>query len=281
MDTESRKQELILSDLFIHIFRLAAQQAGHLALRLQGEVRLEHKTGANSPESAALTSVDLAIQDVVLHLLLHRLGGAALDAEEETELTGLFPAHAPGRPLIVLDPVDGTLNYAENSQDYAIMGALLLDGLYLASVIHFPAWGRTYWAQRDVGAWLQTHREAPRQIGIEEAPATVLIPPKSFQPAKDSLQGSGYSAVQSRCSAVDATAPVSGRGCGSLSLVPLDRRRAIGFLITAEAGGSVLLAGQPWAGQDPETLSKSSAPAVVADSIETAARLSSLLDCAA
>ena len=54
---------------FIEVFRLAALQAGALARRLQGEISGETKKNFSTPEGAALTQVDLAAQDVILHLL--------------------------------------------------------------------------------------------------------------------------------------------------------------------------------------------------------------------
>lgn len=278
MNQEHQSRSVVFSDLFLHVFCLAARQAGLLAVRLQGEVGLQNKPGQSSPESAAVTSVDLAVQDVVLQLLLHRFAGAALDAEEDTELVTHFPEAGPGRPIIVIDPVDGSLNYAQGSQDYAVMGALLLDDRYLASVVHFPAWETTYWAQRGGGAWLQEPTGKPRQIWIDQSSSNVLIPPKSLSLAQEPISQAGYTAVESRCSAVDAIAPVTGRGCASISLMNLDRRRAIGYLISAEAGAAVRVGDQPWDGQDPERLSGPSAPSLAADSVATAERLSSLFE---
>src|SRR5688572_7819916 len=113
--------------MFIDAFSLAARQAGAVARRLQGEVRLRQK-GGSTPESAALTAVDLATQDVILLALRRALPDVAVDAEEDTETVALFEPAAPGRALVVIDPVDGTLNYSAGSTDYAVMGSLVADG---------------------------------------------------------------------------------------------------------------------------------------------------------
>jgi fructose-1,6-bisphosphatase/inositol monophosphatase family enzyme len=272
----SAGERFALEERFLRAVRLAALQAGRVAARLQGEAGLRSKPGQRSPESAALTGVDLAAQEVILHLLLEQIPEAAVDAEEETELVGLFPREEAGRPVIVIDPVDGTLNYARSSRDYAVMASLIRDGFQRAAVVHFPAWERTYWARRGHGAWAQRGLEPPVPLRIERPGNEVLVPPASYERVEAALRGSGYAAVLSRCSAVDATAPAIGRGCGSVSLRPLDRRRATGFLVTTEAGGSVFLGRRPWQGEDPATLPAEAGPAVAADSEGTARRIAEL-----
>ena len=84
---------------FIEVFRLAALQAGSLARRLQGEIQPQTKKNFTTPESAALTAVDLAAQDVILHLLHQAFPEVAIDAEEETDTVHLFPPFREDRPL--------------------------------------------------------------------------------------------------------------------------------------------------------------------------------------
>jgi 3'-phosphoadenosine 5'-phosphosulfate (PAPS) 3'-phosphatase len=105
---------------FIEIFYLAARQAGCLARHLQEDVRLRAKADETSAEGRALTSVDFAAQDVILLMLRHVFPESSVDAEEETSTAQLFHG-ADGRSTIVLDPIDGTLNYSEGSQDYAVL----------------------------------------------------------------------------------------------------------------------------------------------------------------
>jgi len=81
----------------------------------------------------------------------------------------------------------------------------------------------------------------------------------------------------SRCSAVDASAPVNGRAAAAISLGKLGRRRAIGMLLTLEAGGVVKINGRDWQAEDPLHLSDRRGPIVVADSEQTAARILSAL----
>ena len=136
---------------WLEVFGLAARQAGAVAGYLQAQIRLDDK-GGGSPEASALTAVDLAAQEVVLLALHARFPTLAVDAEEDTPAVARFPRS--GRDLAVVDPIDGTLNYANGSPDFAVMGSLLRDGVYVASLLHFPVQGRTVWAIRGGGAWI-------------------------------------------------------------------------------------------------------------------------------
>jgi fructose-1,6-bisphosphatase/inositol monophosphatase family enzyme len=265
-----------LEDRFLRVLRLGVRQAGSVAAMLQGEIGLRSKPGARSPESAALTRVDLAAQEVILQLLREEFPDVAVDAEEDTDLARLFPRQERGRPVIVIDPVDGTLNYARGSRDYAVMASLLQDGLQRAAVVHFPAWGRLFWARRNCGAWAEEPGRPPQRLRIGRLPDRVLVPPASYDRLEGPLRDAGLEAVLSRCSGVDATAPATGRGCGSVSLRPLDRRRAVGLLITAEAGGYVFLGRQPWLGEDPRTLAGEAGPPIAAGSEQLARLLAEL-----
>ena len=254
---------------FIEVFRAAALQAGAVARRLQGEIRSRSKRG-HSPESEALSAADLACQDVLLLRLAEAFPDAAMDAEEDTQSARMFLPLAPKRPLIVVDPIDGSLNYLRGAKAYAVMAAWITDGRYLASVIYFPAWRVMYWAEAHKGSYRQRDGETPEPAAWTDLPSRILVPPRTPQAARGRLQAIGYDVEISRCSAVDATGPALGGAVGSASLLPPDRRRAIGFLLAREAGGSVMFPDGPWRLEDPEAGERNLDAHAVADSEERA-----------
>jgi len=262
---------------FIDIFRIAALQAGSAARRLQGEVSLQTKRGQTSPEGSALTAVDLVAQDIVLHLLHAALPEVAIDAEEETETVQLFPPVEDGRPLVVLDPIDGTLNYARGSQNYAVMAGLINEGAYEAAVVHFPAWRQLFWARRHHGCWQQLDVDDSRQIRVKGTRPLLLVAPMVPKSRRSKLKDLGFEVRVSHCSAVDSSAPAIDQAAGALSVTGLGRRRAIGLLLTLEAGGVVKIGGRDWQGEDPLSVSVARGPTVVADSEDTARRILSVL----
>lgn len=258
---------------FIDVFRLAALQAGAVARHLRGKVKAERKGGHN-PESEALTAVDLATQDVILHALKARLPDVAVDAEEDTPLAHAF-APPDGRPLVVIDPVDGTLNYIRGSDDYAVMGALIRDGVFTASVIYFPEHGTLYHAVRGGGCH-GGPLGAPRRLQVSTPVDLLMVSPGVRGAAEEALGAVGIPVERCRCSAVDSSAPATGRARAAVSDRRPDRRRALGYLLTVEAGGVVHIGGRRWSGEDPATLPAADW-AVIAESEETAARVADAL----
>lgn len=262
---------MIDRERFVALFRSAARQAGAVASHLQGKVIVERKEAGGIPESEAVTAVDRATQDVLLLRLHEVFPDVAVDAEEDTETVALFAPEAPDRPLVVVDPVDGTLAYTRGSDDWAVMGALIEAGLYSASVLFFPAHRLTCWAIRGAGCWVAVDGEPARKIDSAlGAPDRLLVAPFVPRHRMDRARELGLEPVRSRCSAVDATAPAIRRARASIAGDRADRRRAIGFLPTIEAGGAVRFGDRVWRGEDPAGFPEDAAPSVAADSDELA-----------
>ncbi|MBD3336242.1 MAG: hypothetical protein GF355_12065 [Candidatus Eisenbacteria bacterium] len=263
-----------LEESFLRVMRVAALQAGRVASLLQGNVRAEIKEGERSPEGAALTAVDLAAQDVILYALHAALPDIAVDAEEDTAAVALFPPERLGEPVIVIDPVDGTLNYTRGSPDYAVMAALVCDGRYRTALVHLPATGRTAWAHAGHGCRTQSGGEDPLPVRSQTDRSEIILTspwvPRSWRRA---IEGSGFRCETSRCSAIDAAIGALGGAAGSVSYGDVDRRRSIGFLLTTEAGGVVECGGREWHGEDPASLRRAPSWSIAADSPQTAARL--------
>lgn len=262
---------------FVDCLRLAARQAGSVARHLQGKVKAQKKSGHGTAEGEALTAVDLAVQEVILHALLAALPEAAVDAEENTGLLDRFPSEDGRRPVVIVDPIDGTLNYIRNSQDYAVMAALSMEGDYRAAVVYFPAYEAMYWSVAGDGCWLQDRSGNTRKVAIGELPQTVLVTPDVSTAQRAALEASGLQIQQSRCSALDSTAPASGWAMASVAAKKAGRRRAVGFLLTLEAGGVVQIGNHRWKGEDPRRLTGVQGPVIVAETARLAARITAIL----
>jgi histidinol-phosphatase len=86
----------------------------------------------------------------------------AILGEEEGETEGLpgrpGAATAQGRRKWIIDPIDGTYNYARGVPIFATLLALEQDGEIVAGVVHAPAAGDTYWAEKGCGAYKNGQR---------------------------------------------------------------------------------------------------------------------------
>lgn len=258
---------------FVEVFRVAALQAGQVARYLQGQVENRQKPSEKSAESAALTAVDLATQDVILLQLLAAAPHLAVDAEEDTTLVRRFANAPPEAALVVIDPVDGTLNYTLGSPDYAVMGALVVDGHYQAAVVAFPAYQELYSAVRGGGAWVEREGGLREQLVAPVPTNRVLVSPRVSDAARTRLQAEFPEVLLSRCSAVDSSVVALGRARAAVSEGRSDRRRAVGYLISAECGGVTFHGERRWQGEDPETLPLDAAPSITAESAPTARRV--------
>jgi len=261
-------------ETFLRAAAVASRQAGHVARHLQGRVENLGKSAHGTPESEALTAVDLACQEVFLELLRTELPDAAVDAEEDTALSRNAPPEHAGRPLVVLDPLDGTLSYLAGSDDWAVMSALVRGGRYAAAYLEFPALGLAVWARVGAGCWMRSGSKAPpRRIeSFGALPAKVLCGAWFPSPGCQALASLGLEVVSSRCSAVDATAPILGRGLGSVSRYRIDRRHAIGLFAALEAGAHVRFGDHVWRGEDPTLLPAEAHPTILTVDEATARR---------
>ena len=61
-------------------------------------------------------------------------------------------------PIWIIDPIDGTANFAEAKGDFGVMVSLVQESEILAAWIHNPRQARTATAERGSGAWLEGRR---------------------------------------------------------------------------------------------------------------------------
>lgn len=141
----------------------------------------------------------------------------------------------------IIDPIDGTYNFAHDDPRFAIIVALVRNGRVVAGYIHVPVTGKTYSARLGKGAWSGEKRLAvPPPAAFAEMTA-VLYVGKSRAPAlydriknlKDDLGPRRFD----RCAAFEHIAMITGKAHYSVftRLLPWDH--AAGILMYAEAGG--------------------------------------------
>lgn len=83
------------------------------------------------------------------------LPGSAVVGEEGAEADpGVMAALGEATPVWLLDPVDGTVNFASGIPCFAVIVALCIGGETRAGWIYDPLAGETMWAIADGGAWI-------------------------------------------------------------------------------------------------------------------------------
>jgi myo-inositol-1(or 4)-monophosphatase len=131
------------------LMRATANEAGEAVRRIYAAdtLRTERKQGAE-----IVTQGDLEADRLIRERLANAIPGAVFLTEE-----GDRAVETHGWTWIV-DPVDGTSNYAHGHPYFCVSIALALDGKVQLGVVHAPALGETYCASRGGGAYLNGQR---------------------------------------------------------------------------------------------------------------------------
>lgn len=140
--------------IFISAITAQVLAAGELAISSQGKVANLKKTVViNDHDSQriieqrqAKTEIDEKVQEILLTSIYQTLGPQEIkiDAEEDTPSKNLFTDLNPS-VTIVIDPIDGTLEYLNGSDEYSINLGLIENGQVLLALIYFPKWKKLYY----------------------------------------------------------------------------------------------------------------------------------------
>jgi myo-inositol-1(or 4)-monophosphatase len=126
-----------------------ARQAGDLLLRIhrEGPRRIAtKKTGVDM-----VTEADTASQALILDAITARFPDHDIMAEEE----GGDKSNG-GRVRWLVDPLDGTTNFASRFPVFAVSIAMCVEGQPAIGVVQDVVRERTYWAAAGQGAWMGT-----------------------------------------------------------------------------------------------------------------------------
>lgn len=185
-----------------------------------------------------LTAMDAQVERFIRAAIAERYPGEAVLGEEDGA-SGTLDA---GGRIWIVDPIDGTANYARGIAHYCVSIACVEDGVPLVGALHDPCHDRLYGAARGGGAWLGTQRLAVSPVDAPGA-ATVECGWSPRRPAQD------WQALVARV--MQAGCAVRRAGSGALGLADVAAGRveaycelhinswdcAAGILLVREAGG--------------------------------------------
>lgn len=238
---------------------LAAERAVEQGARLLRQGRSHVGALIAKGDRDFATEVDVRIEEAVKAMLTVDVPGIPFLGEEEGGVTldeGI---------LWVLDPIDGTVNFAHGSPLCAISLALLEDGQPTLAVVDLPLLGERYVAAKGAGAYLNgqriqvsgVNRLAEATIGMadfavgstaraENGVHRELIRTLASQALRIRMHGS---------EAVDLAWLACGRLEAALMLSSLPWDVSGGILLVREAGGAVYdTSGAPHVSRSTSTL---------------------------
>ena len=245
-----------------------AVRAGELLMaRYERVGRVDHKSARD-----VVTEVDHLSEELILGAIRSAFPGDAILAEESGgHDAGAGDAATSGRGRVwVVDPLDGTVNYANGIPFFCVSVALVVDGRPAVGVVHDPARGESFAATGGAPARLTGADGSTREVGASSK--------ERLSDFVMSVSISGRAAV-TRTRAVRRAIRVSrSMGAAALALAYVAGGRFDGFvqegglslwdiaaagLIAERAGATVTnLAGGPWfdLAQGPRSIGLAASP---------------------
>ncbi|MEV4915848.1 inositol monophosphatase family protein [Streptomyces tirandamycinicus] len=140
----------------------AAEAAGRAVVQYHatGDTQLSYKQNVEP-----LTAADL-LSDRVLSRSLRQAFPEYAVLSEETASSDGWESGDLSAPMWIIDPIDGTANYARGNPYVSIAVAFMADGITQAGVVHAPFLNETFFAVRGQGAFLNGR---PIQVSTPES----------------------------------------------------------------------------------------------------------------
>lgn len=111
-----------------------------------------------------VTEADQASEALILKKILRKFPKSSIITEESGEL------HGNCGLTWVIDPLDGTTNYAHNFPWFCVSIAVQHEGETVAGVVHHPILRETFFAEKGKGSWLNKKRlRVSSQKRLEDA----------------------------------------------------------------------------------------------------------------
>jgi fructose-1,6-bisphosphatase/inositol monophosphatase family enzyme len=229
------------------VTQLIAEAAGTLILPRFRHLRPEDiEDKSTSPDREDLVTV--VDREVEVWLTRHLEGlepGATVIGEEAVHARpGLVELIVADDPLWIVDPIDGTKNFARGDDGFGVMVSRVVAGRTMAAWVMLPARGDMFVAESGGGAWLNGDRIQVPPAGVPGAPRgrlmTRYMPPDiRAQVARVAREAQFDVVPDSVCAAVEYTEILRGEKDFAVyyRLLPWDH--AAPALILTEAGGGV------------------------------------------
>ncbi len=242
--------------LLSYAIELASRAGAVLMESFEGDFEVETKSSAID----LVTSADRAAEALIIAGIRDRFPEHAILAEESG-------AVADGKIRWIIDPLDGTTNFAHALPHFCVSIAIWDDEGGLVGVIHDPVRNETFFAHRGRGAFLESPRGPHRRLHVRGAEAlgeSIVATGFSYHRATESGR-----ALREFTSIVPQVRGIRRAGSAALDLAYVAAGRldaywehhlspwdtAAGALLVEESGGHVrTTVGGAWSPDDPSVL---------------------------
>jgi myo-inositol-1(or 4)-monophosphatase len=192
-----------------------------------------------------VTAMDREVEDLIRSRIAQAFPDDAVLGEEAGASRGLAEAAV----VWVIDPIDGTVNYARGIAHYAVSIGCVAGNQPLLCALYDPSHDRLYHAARGKGAWLSEGGGAARRLAVSTVSAldaaTVEVGWSLRRPQADYLallqrvMSAGCAFRRAGSGALGLADVAAGRTEGYCELHINSWDCAAGLLLVTEAGGRV------------------------------------------
>jgi fructose-1,6-bisphosphatase/inositol monophosphatase family enzyme len=228
----------------VNIDAVAAIIADVAAREIQPRFRnlLAHEMREKSPGDV-VTVADEQAELALTPLLMDQVPGSIVIGEEAAAKDpDILKKMTSGQLYWVVDPVDGTANFAEGKADFCSMVALVRGDELLASWIHLPVTGETAMAEQGGGASF-AGRKLPKLAQTAETPSGVVgvgkLSKPELHPRAEALRKQVRQVRSLRCAGLDYLRLAQGAMDFTLFGRAWPWDHAPGALLVQEVGGVV------------------------------------------
>jgi fructose-1,6-bisphosphatase/inositol monophosphatase family enzyme len=113
-----------------------------------------------------VTTADREAEKAITAAVLDRWPGTVIIGEETAGSSEAIRERLGADEAILIDPVDGTKNFADGLPLFAVMAAVLRRGKIVGGLIHDPLTGTSAIAAEGAGAWMRRAGEPSRRLRV-------------------------------------------------------------------------------------------------------------------
>ncbi len=128
----------------LQVAQAAAREAGNIILQHQGCGAISEKA-----ENNLVTEADLTAQDAIIRVIEEHFFGHSIIAEEQD-----ISAQSDSANLWIIDPLDGTNNFAHTIPHFCVSIAFARSGQVVAGVVFDPSRDEMFTASQGNGAFM-------------------------------------------------------------------------------------------------------------------------------
>ncbi|MES2959280.1 MAG: inositol monophosphatase family protein [Pseudomonadota bacterium] len=206
-----------------------------------------------------VTAMDREVERFIRAAIARVWPDDAVLGEEDGASEGIASASR----IWIIDPIDGTSNYARSIAHYCVSIGYVERGVPTVGALHDPSHERLYYAERGSGAWMAEGTAAPRRLTVSpvaslegatiECGWSLRRPQATYMKMVDDVLSAGCAFRRAGSGALGLADVAAGRVEGYCELHINSWDCAAGVLLVTEAGGRVndffagdgLLSGNP------------------------------------